>query len=60
MMSERDLLLAHTTILRGVKRFAPYFVERCNRLAMTPGPAWRVDETGRTLARLPYSHHISV
>jgi len=60
MMSERDLSLAQTTILRRIKRFTPEFVECCNLLAMTPDQAWRVDETGRPLTRLLSLHHISI
>ncbi|BCG04397.1 hypothetical protein PPGU19_089650 (plasmid) [Paraburkholderia sp. PGU19] len=33
MMAERGLSLAHTTILRWVKRYTPEFVKRWNRLA---------------------------
>jgi putative transposase len=43
-MAERGLSLAHTTIMRWVKRFTPEFVKRWNRLAMTAGQSWRVDE----------------
>jgi transposase-like protein len=45
MMSERGLSLAHTTIMRWVKRFTPEFVERWNRFATAAGQPWRVDET---------------
>jgi transposase-like protein len=45
MMAERGLSLAHTTILRWVKRYTPEFVKRWNRLATTAGQSWRVDET---------------
>ena len=45
MMAERGLSLAHTTIMRWVRRFTPEFVKRWNRLAMTAGQSWRVDET---------------
>jgi transposase-like protein len=31
MMAERGLVLAHTTILRWVKRYTPEFVKRWNR-----------------------------
>src|SRR5258705_10622504 len=52
MMAERGLSLAHTTIMRWVKRFTPEFVKRWNRLAMTAGQSWRVDESvSRTQAR---------
>jgi transposase-like protein len=45
MMAERGLSLAHTTIMRWVKRFTPEFVKRWNRFAMAAGRSWRVDET---------------
>jgi transposase-like protein len=44
MMAERGLPLAHTTILRWVRRFASEFVKRWNRFAMPAGRSWRVDE----------------
>jgi putative transposase len=45
MMAERGLSLVHTTIMRWVKHFTPEFVKRWNRLAVTAGQSWRVDET---------------
>jgi transposase-like protein len=48
IMAERGLSLAHTTILRWVRHFAPEFVKRWNRFAMPAGRSWRVDETYRT------------
>jgi putative transposase len=45
MMAERGLSLAHTSIMRWVKRFTPEFVKRWNRFAMPAGQSWRVDET---------------
>ena len=45
MTAERGLSLAHTTILRWVKRYTPEFVKRWNRWATTAGQSWRVDET---------------
>ncbi|QQC67991.1 IS6 family transposase (plasmid) [Paraburkholderia ginsengisoli] len=45
MMAERGLSLAHTTILRWVKRFTPEFVKRWNQFAIPAGRSWRVDET---------------
>ena len=45
MMAERGLNLAHTTILRWVRRYAPEFVKRWNRFDRTAGRSWRVDET---------------
>jgi transposase-like protein len=44
-MAERGLSLAHTTIMRWVKRFAPEFVKRWDRFAKSAGSSWRVDET---------------
>ena len=43
MMSERDLSMAHTTIMRWVHHYAPE--RRWNRFARPAGPSWRVDET---------------
>jgi transposase-like protein len=45
MMAERGLSLAHTTILRWVRRYSPEFVKRWNRFATPAGHSWRVDET---------------
>ncbi|MGF7192346.1 transposase-like protein [Robbsia andropogonis] len=45
MMAERGSSLAHTTIMRWVKRFTPEFVKRWNRFAIPAGGSWRVDET---------------
>ncbi|WP_408366376.1 IS6 family transposase [Paraburkholderia sp. RL18-103-BIB-C] len=45
MMAERGLSLAHTTILRWVRRFAPEFVKRWNSFCKSTGQSWRVDET---------------
>ncbi|MFP3559112.1 IS6 family transposase [Paraburkholderia sp. SIMBA_049] len=45
MMAERGLSLAHTTIMRWVKRFTPEFIKRWNRFATPAGQSWRVDET---------------
>ena len=45
MMAERGLSLAHTTIMRWVKRLTPEFVKRWNRFGRTAGRSWRVDET---------------
>ncbi|SAL04312.1 integrase catalytic region [Caballeronia calidae] len=39
------LSLAHTTILRWVRRYTPEFVKRWNRFATPAGRSWRVDET---------------
>ena len=45
MMAERGLTLAHTTIMRWVKRYALEFEKRWNRFARPVGRSWRVDET---------------
>src|ERR1700744_5409509 len=45
MMAERELNLAHTTILLWVRRFAPEFVKCWNRFGRSAGRSWRVDET---------------
>ena len=45
MMAERGSSLAHTTILRWVKRFTPEFVKRWNRFGTPTARSWRVDET---------------
>ncbi len=45
MMAERNLSMAHTTIMRWVHHFAPEFERRWNRFARPVGTSWRVDET---------------
>jgi transposase-like protein len=45
MMTERGLPLAHTTIMRRVRHYAPEFERRWNRFARPAGASWRVDET---------------
>ncbi|CAB3773285.1 hypothetical protein LMG29542_07173 [Paraburkholderia humisilvae] len=45
MMAERGLSLAHTTILRWVRRYTLEFVKRRNCVAIPAGRSWRVDET---------------
>ena len=45
MMTERGLLMAHTTIIRWVHHYVPEFERRWNRFARSVGPSWRVDET---------------
>ena len=45
MMAERGLSMAHTTILRWVRRYAPEFDKRWRRFARPVGRSWRVDET---------------
>jgi transposase-like protein len=45
MMAERELNLAHTMILRWVRRFVPEFIKRWNRFGRSAGRSWPVDET---------------
>src|SRR5713226_5620836 len=45
MMAERGLSMAHTTIMRWVRRYAPEFEKRWRRFAQAVGLSWRVDET---------------
>src|SRR3979490_651246 len=42
MMAERGLNLAHTTILRWVRRYTPEFIKRWNRFGRGSGRSWRV------------------
>ncbi len=45
MMAERGLSMAHTTIMRWVRHYAPEFEKRWRRFGVPMGPSWRVDET---------------
>ena len=45
MMAERGLSIAHTTIMRWVRHYAPEFEKRWQRFAGEVGRSWRVDET---------------
>jgi transposase-like protein len=45
MIAERGLSLAHTTILRWVRRYSPELVKRWNWFGTATGQSWRVDET---------------
>jgi transposase-like protein len=45
MMTERGIVLPHTTILRWVQRYVPDFGKRWNHYARPVGGSWRVDET---------------
>jgi len=45
MMAERHVDLAHTTIMRWVRRYIPEFVKRWQRYAQPVGTSWRCDET---------------
>jgi len=45
MMAERGLSVAHTTILRWVRRYTPEFDKRWSRFSAQAGTSRRVDET---------------
>src|SRR6201997_4351595 len=45
MMSERGIVLAHTTILRWVQRYVPDFEKRWREYAPPVDGSWRCDET---------------
>jgi IS6 family transposase len=45
MMSERGLLVDHTTIFRWVQHYAPELEKRCRPHLKTTTDSWRVDET---------------
>ncbi|HJY82546.1 MAG TPA: IS6 family transposase [Candidatus Binatia bacterium] len=45
IMAERNVDVAHTTIMRWVQRYVPEFEKRWQRYAHPVGTSWRVDET---------------
>ena len=45
MMSERGIVVVHTTILRWVQRYVPEFEKRWSRYARPVNGSWRCDET---------------
>jgi len=45
MMSERGVVVVHTTILRWVQRYVPEFEKRWSRYARPVNGSWRCDET---------------
>jgi len=45
MMAERGLSLAHTTIMRRVRHYAPEFAKCWSRFGHPVGRSWRVNET---------------
>jgi transposase-like protein len=45
MMEERGLSMAHTTIMRWVRRYALEFEKRRRQFARAVGRLWWVDET---------------
>ena len=50
MMSERGIVLAHTTILRWVQRYVPDFEKRWREYARPVDGSWRCDETYSALS----------
>jgi transposase-like protein len=44
-MAERDVHVAHTTIMRWVFQYVPEYERRWNRRAKPVGSSWRFDET---------------
>ena len=45
LMAERNVNLAHTTVMRWVQRYVPVFEKRWQKYAHPTGTSWRVDET---------------
>ena len=45
IMAERNVDVAHTTIMRWVQRYVPEFEKRWQRYPRSVGTSWRVDET---------------
>src|SRR4051794_32039305 len=45
MMEERDLFIAHTTIMRWVHQYGPELDKRIRRHLKQINDSWRVDET---------------
>jgi transposase-like protein len=45
ILAERNVEVAHTTIMRWVQRYIPEFEKRWGRYARPVGPSWRIDET---------------
>src|SRR3954462_10176844 len=45
MMEERDLSMAHTTIMRWVHQYGPQLDKRVRRHLKPTNDSWRVDET---------------
>src|SRR5258706_15823845 len=45
MMAEREVIVAHTTIMRWVLQYVPEYERRWARFAQPPGASWRVEET---------------
>src|SRR5665647_2119801 len=61
ILSERSIVLAHTTILRWVQRYVPEFEKLWKRYARPVGGSWRCDETyikvtGRWTYPVSYTH----
>lgn len=45
LMTEWDVHVSHTTIMRWVHRYVPEYEQRWNRRAKPVGSSWRMDET---------------
>jgi hypothetical protein len=45
MMTEREIAVSHTTVMRWVLRYVPEYERRWARFARSPGSSWRMDET---------------
>jgi IS6 family transposase len=45
MMTERGIAVDHSTVWRGVQRYAPMLDQRLGRELRRPNRAWRVEET---------------
>lgn len=45
IMAERNVDVAHSTILRWVQRYVPEFAKHWQRFARPVGTSWRIDET---------------
>jgi transposase-like protein len=54
MMAERDVIVAHTTIMRWVLRYAPEYEGRWARFSRLPGESWRMDETAVSVWSSPF------
>ncbi len=45
ILAERNVEVAHTTIMRWVQRYIPEFEKQWGRYARPVGTSWRIDET---------------
>jgi hypothetical protein len=61
MMAERGLPMAHTTIMRWVRRYVPEFERRWNRFARPVGPSLPTGRRGhRKGARMPQTGNAQI